>query len=93
VTSNSCDFSLNQHYIDSKGRLWDIRHKKIRMKNASNGYVYASKEDDSWVCSKCGGEEPTLFTFIHDEIMAQNPTERLNDHDCDTERVRKIIES
>lgn len=61
--------------------------------NASSGYAYASLEDDSWVCSKCGREEPTLFTFIHDEIMAQNPTERLNDHDCDTERVRKIIES
>lgn len=77
---------------DSKGRLWSLRHKKMHI-DMSNGYIHASQEDDSWICSECGGEEPTLFTFIHDEIMVQDPTERLNNHDCDTERVRKIIES
>lgn len=79
---------------DSHGRKWDFVQKKRYGRN-SFGYEHPWNRDKLvWVCTVCGGEEPVKYkSIIHDEVIVPNPSDQLDQHDCDLARVFQVMES
>lgn len=78
-------FKVNR--TDSRGRLWRF--------NAIPYLVeYVGNASFSWTCSDCGGSlVQGAQTIIHDEVVIESPDGAMDSHDCDEERVRRVVES
>ncbi len=47
-----------------------------------------------WICTECDGLEPVKYdALVHDSVIVSDPSKQLDQHDCDLERVRQIMES
>lgn len=86
-------------HVDSHGRRWNFVQKR-RLKDEGSGGPYASVGRSwnegklVWICSSCGREEPVIYEhMVHDEVIVPDPTEQLDAHSCDLERVRQVMAS
>lgn len=84
-------------HVDSRGRRWDFVQRE-RLHEEFGPYGASGRrwneEKLVWVCRACGGEEPVRYEhLIHDEVTVRDPTEQLDAHSCDVERVRQVMES
>lgn len=90
--------------VDSNGRRFDFVQQnqlnswaaKLGQNKGTPHLNFQPASDDTslvWVCSECGCRIPVIFdAFVHDEVTVPDPTEQLDQHDCDVEEVRKIME-
>jgi hypothetical protein len=82
---------------DSLGRKWDFVQKgKVHAHWATQyGPDHPWNQDKLvWVCTVCGGEEPVEYkNVIHDEVIVPDPTNQLDQHDCNLTYVSQVMDS
>jgi hypothetical protein len=72
-------------HIDDKGRRWNFVQKDSPLLHLP--WLF-------WVCTVCQGEELVQYEHIvHDEVVVKDPTDQLNQHDCDVEHCRQVLQT
>lgn len=81
-------------HVDSHGRRWNFTQVGRMLPGFRAASGQFNKDQLFWVCTECGGRENVKFEhFVHDEVTVPDPTDQLDAHDCDVERVRQVMES
>jgi len=83
-------------HIDSRKRKWlFLQRGKLTDEAGPNSAGRAWNEGKLvWICTSCGGVEPVRYDYlVHDEATVPDPTEQLDAHDCDLERIRQVMDA
>lgn len=79
-------------HVDSHGRRWNLVQEGRLCPDVPSDHQW-NQNRLFWTCAVCGGKEPVKYEhLIHDEVTVRDPTEQLDTHSCDLERVRQVME-